>query len=287
MDIEVLLILFMAFSATAFPILLYRYRDRRIATRFKAYVESLGITNVRNAWGGFGVALKGVWNGMPVYISIRPPHGETQSKMMIFKLEIDLQQPGRFYLRNRARPLIYDWAQRPIFRWVLPKETSFTNKEDSSLFAANAAEPEIVDSLLNSIAARKQIFRNVIDSDGELVLEEGKLKVLRMTRMNLKTKDEASLHQIENILGEEWDLVRTVSAVLRPLQLHVSDRSAAEVECPFCKSELNELSSLVRCSSCNTYHHQTCFMENGRCSVYGCVGFAVPVLKSALVPERE
>ncbi|MCI0605504.1 hypothetical protein L0156_21175 [bacterium] len=106
--------------------------------------------------------------------------------MMIFKLEIHLQHPRNFYLRNRARPMIYDWSQRP-----------------------------------------------------------------------------------------------------RPLQLHVSDRSAAEVECPFCKSELNELATLVKCSSCHTYHHQTCFMENGRCSVYGCVGFAVPVLKSSPIQETE
>jgi hypothetical protein len=287
MDIGLVITILAAFSASALPIVLYRLRDRRIATHFKAYVEHLGITNVRNTWGGFGVALKGSWNGMPVHISMRPPHGESQSKMMIFKLEIDLKQPGRFYLRNRARPLIYDWAQRPISRWVLPKETSFSNKEDNSLFAANTVEPEVVDRLLNSVAARKQILRNVIDSDGELVLEGGKLKILRMARMNLKTKDEASLHQIEKILREEWDLLRTVTAVLRPLQLHVSDRSAAEVECPFCKSELNELASLVRCASCNTYHHQTCFMENGRCSVYGCVGFAVPVLKSAPAQETE
>ena len=287
MDSGVLIILLTAFSASALPIILYRLRDRRTSTRFKAYMESLGITNVRDSWGGFGVALRGMWNGMPVHLSIRPPHGETQTKMMIFKLEIDLNQAGHFYLRNRARPLIYDWAQRPISRWMLPKETSFSNKEDNSLFAANTEEPEIVDGLLNSIAARKQILRNVIESDGELVLEGGKLRVLRMTRMNLKSKDEASLHQIENILGEEWDLLRTVTAILQPLQLRVSDRSAAEVECPFCKNELNELATLVRCSSCNTYHHQTCFMENGRCSVYGCVGFAVPVLKNVPAQETE
>jgi hypothetical protein len=287
MDSEVLLVFFAALSASVLPIILYRLRDRRIAARFKAFMENLCISNVRNTWGGFGVALKGVWNGMPVQLSVRPPHGESQSRMMIFKLEIDLKQPGHFYLRNRARPLIYDWAQRPISRWVLPKETSFTNKEDNSLFAANTGEPEIVDRLLNSIAARKQILRNVVDSDGELVLEGGKLKVLRMTRVNLKTKDEASLHQIENILGEEWDLLRTVTAILQPLQLRVSDRSAAEVECPFCKNELNELATLVRCSSCSTYHHQTCFMENGRCSVYGCAGFAMPILKSVPAHETE
>jgi hypothetical protein len=43
--------------------------------------------------------------------------------------------------------------------------------------------------------------------------------------------------------------------------------------CPYCKEsiKLKDLSS-VRCSVCNSVHHNDCWNENKKCAIYGCSG---------------
>ena len=44
----------------------------------------------------------------------------------------------------------------------------------------------------------------------------------------------------------------------------------SSVSCPFCRGDLG--SSNVTCSKCGTVHHFDCWLQHGRCSVYGCGG---------------
>jgi hypothetical protein len=40
--------------------------------------------------------------------------------------------------------------------------------------------------------------------------------------------------------------------------------------CPYCKSDFSSAPTHVECATCATWHHPTCFEENGGCSVHGC-----------------
>ncbi len=46
--------------------------------------------------------------------------------------------------------------------------------------------------------------------------------------------------------------------------------AANDILCPYCRSDFRETVGIVSCRECNTRHHQECWEEVGRCSVFGC-----------------
>ncbi len=42
--------------------------------------------------------------------------------------------------------------------------------------------------------------------------------------------------------------------------------------CPFCQSTIYENETKVYCAECSIPHHEDCWLENGRCALYGCTG---------------
>jgi hypothetical protein len=40
--------------------------------------------------------------------------------------------------------------------------------------------------------------------------------------------------------------------------------------CPYCKDAIAPAAVHIECATCKTWHHPTCFEENGGCSVFGC-----------------
>lgn len=45
-----------------------------------------------------------------------------------------------------------------------------------------------------------------------------------------------------------------------------------EPVCPYCKAAVEEKQPGVLCRTCKTLHHQECWNETGRCSIFGCRG---------------
>jgi ribosomal protein L40E len=45
--------------------------------------------------------------------------------------------------------------------------------------------------------------------------------------------------------------------------------------CPYCLSPVEPDEERVRCPRCGVVHHADCWKTNGKCSVYGCDGWAV------------
>lgn len=42
--------------------------------------------------------------------------------------------------------------------------------------------------------------------------------------------------------------------------------------CPFCKTTFSATDDIVVCSSCEMPHHKDCWVENGGCTTFGCMG---------------
>jgi Prokaryotic RING finger family 1 len=57
--------------------------------------------------------------------------------------------------------------------------------------------------------------------------------------------------------------------MMRAAAIHFSLNS---VQCPFCRSQAEKMSSLIVCSDCNTFYHRECWQQNNGCSVFGCDG---------------
>ena len=45
-----------------------------------------------------------------------------------------------------------------------------------------------------------------------------------------------------------------------------------EATCPYCRSLIAGQDVIVSCRECKTTHHQDCWEETGRCSIFGCRG---------------
>jgi len=58
-----------------------------------------------------------------------------------------------------------------------------------------------------------------------------------------------------------------------------SDRNARAKEntrCPYCQTPIHQGENTVVCSWCKMPHHLACWMENGQCTTYGCIGHRIP-----------
>jgi hypothetical protein len=44
------------------------------------------------------------------------------------------------------------------------------------------------------------------------------------------------------------------------------------LRCPFCRDSIYPAITVIRCKKCRTIHHEKCWQENRRCSVFGCGG---------------
>ena len=42
--------------------------------------------------------------------------------------------------------------------------------------------------------------------------------------------------------------------------------------CPYCKTKLYETDEIVLCSACRMPHHKECWIANGGCTTFGCMG---------------
>jgi len=45
--------------------------------------------------------------------------------------------------------------------------------------------------------------------------------------------------------------------------------------CPYCLSPIEENEQRIQCPKCGVSHHSECWRTNGKCSVYGCDGWAL------------
>ena len=50
-------------------------------------------------------------------------------------------------------------------------------------------------------------------------------------------------------------------------------KTTESTNCPYCLSPIGEAESKVRCPVCGVVHHEECWRDNGKCSVYGCDGW--------------
>ena len=83
-----------------------------------------------------------------------------------------------------------------------------------------------------------------------------------------------SFGSIEDLSG--WHAALGCTITFARFLLNYSERkvptASREAFCPYCRGELVETDRVVSCGECRTRHHQDCWNETERCSVYGCSG---------------
>jgi hypothetical protein len=80
-----------------------------------------------------------------------------------------------------------------------------------------------------------------------------------------------------NVAGlAEWPQTIGASITFVRFLLNHEERKEStkqgEALCPYCKSTITDQEKSVSCNQCRTIHHQPCWNETDRCSVFGCGG---------------
>ena len=66
--------------------------------------------------------------------------------------------------------------------------------------------------------------------------------------------------------GFTWETIQNVINQLKNPKVNVP----AGALCPYCRQSMEPTDSIVSCFACNTAHHEECWNEVSRCSIFGC-----------------
>lgn len=72
-----------------------------------------------------------------------------------------------------------------------------------------------------------------------------------------------------------------------PGQPHWTLAQEAGKPCPYCRTRLHDHEQVIVCPSCHVPHHLECWIDNGRCTTYGCPEVAALGLRRHLRPDTE
>jgi len=76
-------------------------------------------------------------------------------------------------------------------------------------------------------------------------------------------------------------------AAVSPAQPHWTLPTEEGRLCPYCRTELQEHEQVIVCPACRTPHHLECWVDNGRCTTYGCTEVAAPGLWQRLGRSQQ
>ncbi len=126
-------------------------------------------------------------------------------------------------------------------------------KMENQLYFTNPPSEGIAEAEIIPFLEPLSFFEKVTASEG----------ILSATR-TLHT--ETSIEDWPHVLGTFIRLARfLMDTGMRKEILAVED-----VLCPYCRGQFTGAESTVSCRECKTRHHQECWEEVGRCSVFGC-----------------
>lgn len=91
--------------------------------------------------------------------------------------------------------------------------------------------------------------------------------------------DHAGALMVRSRLEQEWHLPPL------PVMQVAATSAALKHPCPFCTSPIQVMEEVVACPQCQTYHHYSCWQENGHCcGALLCQGFSLSELASQPLP---
>lgn len=66
--------------------------------------------------------------------------------------------------------------------------------------------------------------------------------------------------------GFNWETIQNVVNQLKNPKVNVPTGAI----CPYCRQSMDPTDDIVSCFACNTAHHEECWNEVSRCSIFGC-----------------
>ncbi len=123
----------------------------------------------------------------------------------------------------------------------------------------------LADSLADFAKGWETLFR--VYSVASIAFEEGAV----VARAGFGGASFTPRDEARRVLALAARLAALTSAIGRILELKA--RAAASARCPYCHDDVQEESATSRaCAKCGAMHHTECYLEYGKCAVFGCRG---------------
>lgn len=177
-----------------------------------------------------------------------------RSRLFSFTISIVVQNGGKM-IRISCR------IEQPFnFIVQFPRKVRSQNPAGNRFFVISGTDYEAVDSLLirdelQGIRRGLLFFDSIETGHSEISAFRNEIKRL-------------SFPEWSGALGAFLTFVRILHQQGSKSFLELSGKA----NCPYCKEEIHPGSLMIQCKRCNTAQHQECWNENGRCSVFGCLG---------------
>lgn len=224
---------------------LYVYHRRR--KQLIAFLESLGISDVRQGGELEPDLIIGEWGGIPVHIL----HIEAMDRQ-IGTISVALGIPNIQQLSIQPRNPESDGSIRALNFQVL------------------GDDKEIAQALVEDPRCRELLSSYIQEPDDRVVIKDCMITAIRR-------RSTSDFDVLRRTMSEQFNLVQAIRAVMEPYIKIRKDVSTSSSLCPFCRDTL-PATYIVECSACKTRYHDLCWTQNNACAVFGCPGTPLRIL---------
>lgn len=252
--------LFLFFPLILGLMFLERWRtEKKMFIFLQAIAKQLGINELRGPQRSLlttGVSSNGRWNGKRITLEI-----SWSSNGIETLLELDFPSPVRLGIR-RARSF-FNLDVIELITGTSQSKLKFQTSPDDK-FEIFSNDPSISMQILNSSVIKQRLQFWMENQHDLLEIDENQI-LLKTVYSTVFGK--IDWQEIEQKLIQMWFLATTIS-----FQLANNKQNINLLKCPYCRGMLNEGVKIVRCNSCHTMFHESCWSENGKCAIFQCDG---------------
>ncbi len=142
-----------------------------------------------------------------------------------------------------------------------PNDLVIGNSESDERFVIHTDQPELACTFLNAPEVSQGLSQLRFN---RFEIHRGKASL----RIPAASRNGFGRSHLETVLTQMNSILDFYEQQTFPVTLRVM--TAVQEVCPFCRDRLAMHPTLSKCSACGTVHHADCWMENTRCTTYGC-----------------
>jgi LSD1 subclass zinc finger protein len=237
-----------------------RRTERKMFILLQQIAEQVGIDSLMRVEDQDYTALTahvnsiGHWNGLKVRLRMSST-GEG------IGTELQLNSPSSYRLKIRRSRRFFNFDLVELFTKLSPKVKFMTT--DNEEFEVLAYNSSIFLPLLNRSGITQRLQRCIDSQNDRVEIDEHRILIKASSH---KFFQKIAWKEIEDKFIQMWFLATSIAALL-PLNTKTNINL---LKCPYCRGMLNEGAKIVRCNSCLTMFHESCWTENGECAIFSC-----------------
>jgi hypothetical protein len=201
------------------------------------------------------------WNDIQLSLEAEPaPYRSSKRGRIIFAIEI--LSPAYLLIQNHPR------------KWeAYPNQTLNPITKNNNDCLIESENPLLAWGILNDNNCKLLLAQNLQSPDDEFRIFHNRMIVKR--RINFAGFLYQNISELKTFVWEEWDLIQAAIEVTKRVTTRANALKDPDTICPFCRVALEDTTPLIICSVCGSWHHDSCWREHGRCSIFGCSGSAI------------